>query len=58
MEPAAVIGLSFPEPAIEELVPDALRMAVPAHLRALSRKQFVDRVVNNTSEDEIYRFAT
>ena len=34
----------------------ALRMAVPAHLRALSRKQFVDRVVNNTSEDEIYRF--
>ena len=56
MEPASVIGLSFPEPAIEELVPDALRVAVPAHLRALSRKQFVDRVVNNTSEDEIYRF--
>ncbi len=56
MEPASVIGLSFPEQAIEELVPDALRMAVPAHLRALSRKQFVDRVVSNTSEDEIYRF--
>jgi tetratricopeptide (TPR) repeat protein len=56
MEPASVIGLSFPEPAIEELVPDSLRTTVPAHLRALSRKQFVDRVVNNTSEDEIYRF--
>ena len=56
MEPASVIGLSFPEQAIEELVPDSLRAAVPAHLRALSRKQCVDRVVNNTSEDEIYRF--
>jgi tetratricopeptide (TPR) repeat protein len=56
MEPAAVIGLAFPEPAIEELVPAALRPAVPSHLRALSRKQFVDRDGNNASEDEIYRF--
>jgi class 3 adenylate cyclase/tetratricopeptide (TPR) repeat protein len=56
MEPASVIGLAFPEPAIEELVPDPLRPAVPSHLRALSRKQFVDRDAVSASEDEIYRF--
>ncbi|HEX5826721.1 MAG TPA: adenylate/guanylate cyclase domain-containing protein, partial [Candidatus Limnocylindrales bacterium] len=56
MEPAAVIGLAFPQPAIEELVPEGLRPGVAAHLRALSRKQFLDRDVNTTSDDEIYRF--
>ncbi len=56
MEPASVIGLAFPQPAIEELVPATLRPTVPAHLRALSRKQFLDRDGNQASEDEIYRF--
>ena len=56
MEPAAVIGLSFPQPAVVELVPDALRPWVPAHLRSLDRKQFVDRAGAAGSEDEVYRF--
>jgi class 3 adenylate cyclase/tetratricopeptide (TPR) repeat protein len=56
LEPASVIGLAFPEPAIEELVPDSLRRGVAAHLRTLSRKQFLDRDAVTASEDEIYRF--
>ncbi len=56
MEPASVIGLAFPEPAIEELVPDTLRPLVPSLLRALSRKQFIDRDAAGASDDEIYRF--
>ena len=56
MEPAAVIGLSFPQPAVAELVPDALRPWVPAHLRSLDRKQFVDRAGGAGSGDEVYRF--
>ena len=56
MEPASVIGLSFPEPAIEELVPAPAAGrpgAPPARSRASSSST---ACVNNTSEDEIYRF--
>ena len=41
IEPASVIGLTFPEPAVEEMVPDAVRPVVPSQLGALDRKQFV-----------------
>lgn len=56
MEPAAVIGLAFPQPAVAELVPDALRASVPGHLANLDRKQFVGRDATIAGEDEIYRF--
>ena len=54
IEPASVIGLVFPQPAIEELVPDALRSAVPAHLGVLDRKQFVHPAPS--ADDDFYRF--
>jgi predicted ATPase/class 3 adenylate cyclase len=54
IEPASVIGLTFPEPAIEELVPDTLRSAVPAHLGVLDRKQFVHPAASG--DDDFYRF--
>ena len=54
IEPAAVIGFVFPEPAVEELVPDPLRMAVPAQLGALDRKQFVHPAKD--VEVDFYRF--
>ena len=56
VEPAAVIGLVFAEPAIEELVPSSLRATVPAHLNALDRKQFLLRESRVVGEDEAYRF--
>jgi predicted ATPase/class 3 adenylate cyclase len=54
LEPASVIGLTFPEPAIEELVPDALRAAVEQQLGALDRKQFVHPA--SEVDEAIYRF--
>ncbi len=56
VEPAAVIGLVFAEPAVEELVPSSLRATVPAHLSALDRKQFLLRESRVVGEDEAYRF--
>jgi class 3 adenylate cyclase/tetratricopeptide (TPR) repeat protein len=53
IEPASVIGLVFPEPAVEELVPDPLRAGVPAQLGVLDRKQFVHP---QPSGDGFYRF--
>ena len=41
VEPASVIGLVFPEPAVHELVPETLKPALGQHLTTLSRKQFV-----------------
>ena len=56
MEPAAVIGMVFPQPAIAELVPAALAASVPGHLIGLDRKQFLHREAAAAGEDEIYRF--
>jgi len=53
IEPASVIGLVFPEPAIEELVPDALRSAVKPRLSELDRKQFVHPA---EADEDVYRF--
>jgi predicted ATPase/class 3 adenylate cyclase len=52
IEPAAVIGLVFPEPAVEELVPDPVRAGVPGHLGTLNRKQ----LVRPTPDLDIFRF--
>jgi tetratricopeptide (TPR) repeat protein len=56
LEPAAVIGLSFPESAVEELVPPEIRPGVAQALGALDRKQFIDQVDGKTGEDRVFRF--
>ncbi len=43
IEPASVIGLTFAQPAVTELVPAALRSSVPAQLAAMDRKQLLQR---------------
>jgi predicted ATPase len=55
VEPASVIGLVFPGPAIEELVPALLRPTVTAHLGDLDRKQFVHPLAAS-GEDPAFRF--
>jgi predicted ATPase/class 3 adenylate cyclase len=54
VDPASVIGLVFPEPAIEELVPDAIRPTVTAYLSGLERKQFVHAL--DGGDDPAFRF--
>jgi predicted ATPase len=41
IEPASVIGLLFEQAAVEELVPDAVRTEVAAHLGSMTQKQLV-----------------
>ena len=52
IEPAAVIGLTFPEPALLDLVPDPVRPLVDAQLLGLGRKQ----LIRPGAEQESYRF--
>jgi class 3 adenylate cyclase/tetratricopeptide (TPR) repeat protein len=42
VEPAAVVGVKFEQPAVESLTPDAVRSAVHKHLAALHHKQFIE----------------
>ena len=56
VEPASVIGYVFPEQALRELVPDALREDVPTHLDTLGRKQFVRPDPTERSFEDAYRF--
>ena len=44
VEPAAVIGLEFPQPAVQSIAPSALREQVPQKLDALARKHFIRTV--------------
>jgi class 3 adenylate cyclase/tetratricopeptide (TPR) repeat protein len=55
IEPASVIGLSFEEDAVRELVPDAVRDRVLELLAALARKQFV-RPERTDGMETLYRF--
>jgi class 3 adenylate cyclase/tetratricopeptide (TPR) repeat protein len=55
LEPASVIGLSFPEDALGELVPDAVRPTVERHLSHLTRKRLVTREADQPS-GRWYRF--
>ncbi|MEN3343286.1 MAG: hypothetical protein V7644_2690, partial [Actinomycetota bacterium] len=41
VEPASVIGYLFPEDAVRELVPDAVREKTKPHLESLARKQLI-----------------
>jgi class 3 adenylate cyclase len=52
IEPAAVIGLTFPEPAVLEMVPDPVRPLVDAQLVGLGRKQ----LVRPSADVELFRF--
>ena len=56
IEPASVIGLAFPGPAVEALVPDALRAEIGMHLDHLTRKQLVRSLEEGADEDATYRF--
>ena len=58
VEPASVIGLVFPEPAVEELIPEPIRPALGQHLGTLNRKQFVRPADGGMAGDEAdsYRF--
>jgi len=55
VEPASVMGLEFPQSALSELAPDAVRAALDEHLAVLMRKQFVHRSMAVDS-DVRYRF--
>ena len=58
LEPASVIGLAFPQDALEELAPRVLRDSVPEHLGVLIRRQLVRPQTETESSDDgaIYRF--
>jgi class 3 adenylate cyclase/tetratricopeptide (TPR) repeat protein len=55
VEPAAVIGLEFAQPALESLAPEAIRPMMSTHLSSLARKQFIDPAATRDAES-IYRF--
>ena len=55
VEPAAVIGLEFPRPAVEALATEALRPAVGTHLTALTRKRFI-QPGEDVRAEVVYRF--
>ncbi len=55
VEPASVIGLVFPQAAVAELAPEAVRSGVPAHLGSLVRKRFL-RPEPRSPEEERFRF--
>ncbi len=55
VEPASVIGLEFPQSAVESLVPAALRPALADHLGTLTRKQFI-HPPQPSGPELIYRF--
>jgi class 3 adenylate cyclase/tetratricopeptide (TPR) repeat protein len=55
LEPASVIGLTFPVAAVEELVTEAVRPTIETTLSALDRKQFV--LPATVDEEESFKFA-
>lgn len=55
IEPASVIGLQFPSPAVASMMPARLNDDIGEHLQSLTRKQFVQAVALS-DEDPIYRF--
>ena len=54
-EPASVIGMEFPQPAVESLAPPTLRDGIEAQLAALSRKHFI-RPITSADSQTRYRF--
>jgi class 3 adenylate cyclase/tetratricopeptide (TPR) repeat protein len=53
-ESASVVGHLFPRLAVEELVPDAVKRDVPAHLETLTAKRLIRP--DSPDDDESYRF--
>jgi class 3 adenylate cyclase/tetratricopeptide (TPR) repeat protein len=56
VEPAAVIGLSFAQPAVEALVAEGIRVDVERHLGELTSKQLVRPQPDAAADDATYRF--
>ncbi len=56
IEPASVIGLAFPEPAVRALVPEGLRSELETHLTGLAARQLLRALDAEPNEDAIYRF--
>jgi predicted ATPase/class 3 adenylate cyclase len=56
LEPASVIGLVFPEPALLWLAPEALRPSLPGHLAALDRKQLAHPTASAVAGEASHRF--
>jgi tetratricopeptide (TPR) repeat protein len=50
VETASVIGLEFPQPAVEAMLPEPVRPAVAEHLTTLTRKQFIDPTATSDAE--------
>jgi class 3 adenylate cyclase/tetratricopeptide (TPR) repeat protein len=55
IEPASVIGVHFPAPAIGHLVPVSLRLEVGSHLDTLRGKQLI-QPSSEAGEEDAYRF--
>lgn len=55
VEPGSVIGLEFPQAAVESLAPPPLRPEVPGHLGSLTRKHFI-RPSSSSGAELVYRF--
>ena len=55
VEPAAVVGVKFPQQAVEALAPALLRPAIGNHLSTLHRKHFIDPADANDPEAD-FRF--
>ena len=55
VEPAAVVGIKFAQPAVESLSPEAVRPAVPKHLAALRQKQFIE-TADSLETETVFRF--
>ena len=57
VEPASVIGLAFPQAALEAIVDDDVRTDVPLHLASLEHRQFVRRQMLGGEAALEHRFA-
>ncbi|MFT3954974.1 MAG: AAA family ATPase [Piscinibacter sp.] len=55
VEPASVVGLEFPQTAVEALAPTPLQPEVAAHLGSLTRRQFV-RPAASSGVELMFRF--
>jgi class 3 adenylate cyclase/tetratricopeptide (TPR) repeat protein len=56
VEPASVIGLTFPEAAVATMVPEPLRISTPAYMASLERKRLVHRDPATVGTDADLRF--
>ncbi len=55
LEPASVIGLEFPRPALEAMTRDNVRAAIGSHLDTLTHKRFIHPSADSPV-DPIFRF--